>query len=305
MSASWVAGAVRARAIARRRLGLAACRSLAGCAGLDDALRRLAAGPYGRDVHLGQTLVEAQRGVTAALLWEGRVLAGWLPRDGAQMMRVLAGWFEIENLDGLLDAFAGGEAATPYRLGSLATAWPRLARSRGPGELRQVLATTAWGDPGGDDDRRISLSVRLRWAARVRGGVPGARRWACGAAALLLGRELASGHRIDLPPVLLTRAVDADVSAVASVDELVSRLPSQARWAVTSARTLEELADAESAWWARVESDAESTLASARLDASGVVAVVILMAVDARRVRAALTMAAQGGTPLEEFDAVV
>ena len=50
MSTGWVAGSVRARALTRRRLGLAGCRALAAGTSLDEALARLESTPYGHDV---------------------------------------------------------------------------------------------------------------------------------------------------------------------------------------------------------------------------------------------------------------
>ena len=41
-----------------------------------------------------QTLAQAQQAVAATLLWDLRAPAGWLPRDGVDWLRVLAGWFE-------------------------------------------------------------------------------------------------------------------------------------------------------------------------------------------------------------------
>jgi hypothetical protein len=130
VSAGWVAGSVRARALAQRRLGAGAARTLAASSSLEVALAALAASPYRQEVRPGQRLAEAQRAVAATLLWHLRVLAGWLPREGADMLRLLAGWFEVANVDELLHRLAGGEAEEPFRLGALATAWPRLAPAR-------------------------------------------------------------------------------------------------------------------------------------------------------------------------------
>ncbi len=300
-----MAGSVRAKALATQRVGAAGARSLAAGSDLDTALDRLVDGLYGRELRRGQTLVEAQRAVTAAVLWHGRVLAGWLPRSGAQMMRVLAGWFEISNTDARLDSLAGAGGQPPFVLGSLASAWPRLSAAQTSAELRETMTASCWGDPGAADDRSVSFAMRLQWAVRVRAGIPGARQWACGAAALMIARELAAGRRLDAPRMLLRRAIDADVTSVASVEELVTLLPGDARWAIGSARSLEQLAAAETGWWARVETDAEAAARLAAMDSRMVVASVALLAVDARRVRAALSLAARGGAPLEVFDAVV
>src|SRR5689334_25150384 len=102
MPAGWVAGSVRARALARRRLGRAGDRALATTGSLGASIVTLAASPYGRDVRAGSSLADAQRAVGATLLWHLRVLAGWQPAEGSQAVRALAGWFEIANVDDLL-----------------------------------------------------------------------------------------------------------------------------------------------------------------------------------------------------------
>ncbi len=305
MSVGWVAGAVRARAITRRRLGRAASRSLAASSDLGTAVASLSTGPYGRYVRPGQTVVQAQRAVATTLLWHGRVLAGWLPREGAQAVRVLAGWFEIANVDALLAAFSTGvEVPPPYVLGSLATAWPRLAGSGDRTELRRRLAMTPWGDPGREDDRSISFVMRLAWAARVRTGVSGAHEWAAGAAALLLARELVQGHALDVPPALVSRAVGRDITSATTLDELAGRLPTRAAWAVRTARTLGDLDAAETAWWTHLESQADARSRSVGSGQLQITAALALLAADAWRVRAALALAARGGAPLEAFDAL-
>src|SRR5690348_12115393 len=99
MSASWVAGDVRARAIAREALGAPAIRQIALAPSLSDAVKALDHTAYGRWIPAGATLAGAQHGVAASVLWHLRVLAGWLPPDGVQVLRTLAGWYEIANVD--------------------------------------------------------------------------------------------------------------------------------------------------------------------------------------------------------------
>src|SRR5690606_12474364 len=159
VSAAWVAGSVRARAMARRRLGVANARVLAG-GDLAAALTMLAASPY-QPVSPGSSLAEAQRRVAETLLWHLRVLAGWLPADGAQLLRLLAGWYEIAYVEEHLQALSGAAPEPPYQLGTLATACPRLAGTGSPAELRAALTASAWGDPRGTDPRTISLTMRL------------------------------------------------------------------------------------------------------------------------------------------------
>src|SRR5450759_574036 len=134
MSAAWVAGSVRARAMTRRRLGRAAVRSLAASPSLEEALSSLAHTPYGHDVRTDQTLAGAQHAVVETFLWNVRVLAGWVPREGVTILRILLGSLEITNVhDHLLRLSGRGLEATeppaPYRLGGLSTAWPRLSRT--------------------------------------------------------------------------------------------------------------------------------------------------------------------------------
>ncbi|HET8680706.1 MAG TPA: hypothetical protein VFM54_02350, partial [Micromonosporaceae bacterium] len=156
MTARWVAGSVRSRALPNRRLGSAGARALAASPSLDDAVEALARSPYRRFVRVGDPLAAAQRGVADTLLWHLRVLAGWVPSDGVRALRLLAGWFEVANVAGLAASLAaggtaaGGTAAAeqpyltpgerPYQLGRLATAWPRLATASSAAELRLALA---------------------------------------------------------------------------------------------------------------------------------------------------------------------
>src|SRR5215472_379416 len=98
MSLAWVAGSVRASLLVSRRVGRAEARTLAGRGSLQDALRELAGSPYGREVEGARSLEEAQRAVAATLLWNLRVLAGWLPPAGGELLRALAAWYEIANV---------------------------------------------------------------------------------------------------------------------------------------------------------------------------------------------------------------
>ncbi|MDF3149022.1 V-type ATPase subunit, partial [Streptomyces sp. T21Q-yed] len=163
MGAGWVAGVTRARALRTRCLGAEGIREAAASPTLEDALRYLAATPYRHDVTPGATPAEAQRAVAATLLWHLRVLAGWQPANGAEAVRALAAGFELSNAEHHLRALAadprqpGSERLhpQPYRLGTLATAWTRLARTRTPTELRTALAASVWGDPGGDSPAAV------------------------------------------------------------------------------------------------------------------------------------------------------
>ena len=188
MSAGWVAGGVRAQAMSRRRLGEQGARDLAATADLPTAVDRLVTSPYGHDVRRGMDLRTAQHAITRTYLWNLRVLAGWLPRPGVELVRLLAGWAELANLERLVAAMRAGTGVAPandpmrpYALGALSTVWPRAASVADRAALREVLAASPWGDPGPGDDRAVVQVLRLTWAARVATGVPAARTWARGA----------------------------------------------------------------------------------------------------------------------------
>lgn len=305
---AWVAGAVRATALARRRLGAAATRRLAAAPSLGEARSQLATTPYGRDVRTGDSLAEAQQAVAATLLWHLRVLAGWLPRAGVDRLRALAGGFELANLDAHLDALRGLPGDRPFRLGTLGATWPRLRDTVSAAEARAVLAASVWGDPGADTAWGIRVGSRLSWATRVHAAVPEAREWAAGAAALLVTRETVLAGRA-LPGGVAARAIpllgaDWTAAGTATPAEIATALPGEARWAVAGTVDPRRLWQAEAAWWRRVERDGFALLRRGGFGPEPVVGAVAVLATDAWRVRAALEVATRGGGPLEAFDAV-
>jgi len=304
MSAGWVAGSVRAKALARRRVGSEATRQLASCRSLSDALRLLAATRYGANVRPEQALAEAQREVVDALLWDLRVLAGWLPREGVLMLRTLGAWFEIANVDEMMRAFAGLPADAEFRLGALATAWPRLRQARSNGELRAALAASTWRDPGGETMHAVRLGMRARWAARAAALDDPARTWAMAAAALLVaGERFAAGRALD-PAVVgcVLGLLGPAAHHAATLEELAEGLAPRARWVFAGIAAPGELWRAEETWLGRVEQDGLRLLRTSSLDSAVVLGAVAVMGCDARRIRAALEVAARGGVPLEAYD---
>ena len=305
MAAGWVAGSVRARALARRRLGRAGARALATSGSLPTAVEALAASPYGRDVRAGSSLADAQRAVGATLLWHLRVLAGWQPADGSQAVRALAGWFEIANVDDLLRALSGAGRPEPYRLGRLAVAWSRLVGATSTEQVHRVLTASAWGDPGGETPWQVGLGMRCAWAERVAEVSETTRRWAAGGAALLLARErFGSGRTLPERAVApAVRLLGSGVLAAASIPEAAARLPATARDALAGVTGPEHLWEAEARWWTRVERDGFAMLRGPRFGLDAPVGTVAVLAADAWRVAAALELAARGG-PVEVFDAL-
>lgn len=312
MSTAWVAGTVRAKALTRRRLGAAGARSLAASPTLEEAAATLVATPYGHDAPGQPTLAGLQHGTGSTLLWHLRVLAGWLPREGADALRLLAGGFEVANLDEHVARLRGHPHEPEYRLGTLETAWLRLRETTTLDEVREVLTTSRWGDPGGSSPWSIGTSMRITWADRVAAGVPDAAPWATAAAALLLAREvLVRGHGLDdtlalrATSVLGPAFVEA-LSAGADLTTLADQLPHDSRWALDGVSGPQDLWRVEAAWHRHVERDGFRLLHRSGFGPGVVVGAVAVLAVDAWRVRAALETAARGGAQraLEAFDAV-
>lgn len=307
MGAGWVAGVIRARALTSQRLGVAATRELAASASLAQALRSLARSPYREAAAADSLLADAQREVASALLWNLRVLAGWLPPAGARLLRPLAAGFEIANVEALLKSFTG--ASPPpraYRLGALGTAWRRLERADSADAVRRVLAASPWGDPGAETAWGVSVGMRMAAAARTAEVEP-ARTWAEGRAALLTAREMFVHGRV-LPTPVRHRAADVlgdRALKAAGFREFRDRLPAGARWAVEGVGDPADLWRAEARWWVVLGRDAEDMLRGAAYGPPTVVGAVAALSVDAWRVRAALELAAHGGGPMEVFDDLV
>lgn len=319
MSSSWVAGVVRAKALAGRRLGAAGARAVAKSPGLGPALAALSSSPYGHDVRPGQSLGAAQHAVAASLLWNMRVLAGWLPRGRVDVVRLLAAGYELANFDEHLWRLQHplaplSEPTSPtYSLGTLETSWSRLSSTTGLNGTAQVLETSRWQLRGCRTPREFHLGIRLAWADAVVSGLPEAAGWARAAAALLVLKEvLLEGRRLDEPLALRASYVlgPGFVGALAArppgLAGLRDRLPSGARWVLDDLDQAHDLWRGEAAWWHRVERDGFALLRGSGYGRGPVVGALAVLAVDVWRVRAALETAARGGagSTLEAFDGV-
>lgn len=313
MSAGWVAGDVRATMLARRRMGPDACKRLAACTSLAAALAMLDETAYrmpqdvvpraGSDSRLA--LAVAQRTVSETLLWDLRVLAGWLPRGGTAMMRALAGWFEIANITERLRELDTGTPGHYFELGALATAWPRLRGLSTLGEMRSALATSAWEDPGGDETAAIEVGLRAMWARRIAALGEPARTWAAAAVVLLLASERFAAGRPDNPALRsVSRALIGRAATAATIDELAAGLPRRLSWVLGKDAAHADLWRNEAIWWRRVEQDGLKLLSAKGFDRKPVIGAAVVLAADARRVASALEVAARGGGSLEAFHAV-
>jgi hypothetical protein len=294
VSAGWVAGSVKARLMLERRAGVETARHLAEAPSLQKAGSGLLGTAYAQAA-TAREFEEAQRGVAASAALHFRVLAAWLPPGGATALRALAAWFELANIEDRLAYLAGAPLRAPFELGALSSVWDAAASAQSPEELRVLLASSSWGDPGGLDAQQIHLALRLAWARREGAETPEASRWAAGAAAILLAEELlVAGRRLD--PALARRVgLGANWQGAETLDGLRARLPRGASWALAGIEEPAELWRAEPRWWRVVEAEAERMVRSDRAGREAVVAAVALLALDAVRVATALAVAAQAG----------
>lgn len=296
MSAGWVAGSVRARLLLERRAGPETAMRLAQAGSLGEAVAGLARTAYAPAAAAATTLETAQRAVTACTALHLRVLAAWLPRGAATGLRALAAWFELVNIEDRLAYLAGGRLRAPFELGVLSSVWEAAASTQSAEELRRLLRSSSWGDPGSDDPQDIHLALRFAWARRIAAQAPEARAWAAGAAAILLAEELfVAKRRVD--PGLARRAeLGTTWPGAKTIAELRARLPRRAAWALAGIGEPTELWRAELAWWRTVGEETELMVRSRREGREVVLGAIALLGLDAVRVTTALAVADQGGT---------
>jgi hypothetical protein len=268
---------------------------LAQAGSLGEAVAGLARTAYAPAASV-TTLAEVQRSVTACTALHVRVLAAWLPRGAATSLRALAAWFELVNIEDRLGYLAGERLAAPFELGVLSSVWEAAASTQSAEELRRLLRSSSWGDPGSDDPQGVHLALRFAWARRVAAQAPEARAWAAGAAAILLAEEIfVAGRRVD--PVLARRAeLGTTWPGAKTVAELRARLPRHAAWALAGIGAPTELWRAELAWWRTVGEQAELMVRSHREGREVVLGATALLGLDAVRLSTALAVAEQGGT---------
>jgi hypothetical protein len=305
MSAGWVAAAIRGRALTRRMVGPDGARHMAGNS-WPDARTALLGTFYGAELPPNADRREAGRHVVEATMWQLRVIAGWLPPGQGALLRVFAGPMEIANIEGRLAQLAGLDADPPFRLGSLAVAWPRVAAANSVEQVRSALATSVWRDPGGSDATTMALSLRLAWARRLASQVPDTATWAKGAAAVLLARERFGFARTINEPT--SRVIDGLIGhhwrRASSLSSLIDQLPKTASWPFLDVHDPDDLWQAEIALGRRVSSDADRFAYSGRYDKATLTGAMALLLVDLWRVLGAIQLAGRTPVPEEFFDAV-
>lgn len=304
MPASWVAASVRARLLANRRIGGTRANELARCANLRAALELLTASPYGENLMPGMTLEEAQREIAATVLWNLRLIAGWLPPGGVQILQPLAAWFELANIEDRLVYLSGGAHPTPYQLGRLGVAWPAVAGATTSEAVRAALARSRWGDPGEGGPETWMITLRFRWAAWIAASVPGADVWAATACLLFAARSRFGPESPPHASRVVAFGLPPRWWEAASLADLRSMLGGQTAWVLTRVDDAKDLWRAEARWWNRVRRDSRALLVASRFAEGVITGTAALLAYDAWLTRAALAAAARGDAGRAVFDAV-
>lgn len=308
MKADWVAASVRAGSMAQRRVGAGVSREMAAQPTLDGALSLLQASSYAARLRGAPGLAAAERALQDTVLWQLRVLAGWLPASGTALARAAAGSFEIENIMALARQLAGGaKAPEPYQLGALATAWPRLRSAASSEELAIILRATTWGDAGaagagGTGALRDALTVA--WARRLAAAAPPARPW-CGAVCVLTAaRMLTVDGAEPTEPVLhmLRPVLGRGWEAAGSLAEFTTALPPSLRTVLLGIASPKDLWRAEARACAAVEKEGFRLLRGSMPGPDVVLGAIAVLCTDAWRVRAALSAAAAGVGSSEVLD---
>lgn len=277
MSAGWIAGDVRARALVAAE-GTDVASSVAATPGFAPAVAILGQTRWIRDIDSATSVEAAQRAVFATLIWQLRVLSGWLPSEGVEVIRSCVAWFEITNIEDRLAYFAGAPAAVPYELGRLGVISASLSGTSGAEDIRRLMRASAWGDPGSEAAYAIRMWLRHRWHRRARDASPELRIWADAAAWLFALRERMAGR--------------AGADVIASVPP---SLPSSWRWVTAATWSADELWRAEERWWAQMRQEGLQALREPVGGRGPALGAVITLAASARRIATAFEIAAGVG----------
>lgn len=315
MTAGWVAASTRGRSLLHRTIGTDGSRALATADSWQQARSLLATTVYGTSLAADADRRSARAASMAATIWQLRVLSGWLPPTATALARVFAAPVEIGQIEHHLARLEGpadtrSAAAPPVHLGSLGTAIPRAERATTPDQVRDVLARSAWGDPGGNDRATIGLGLRVAWGRRLVRQAPATTEWVHGAAAVLIARErfLFDREIPEVPAHGLDQLLGTRWRDASSCAELAAGVPKSASWPL---RAIAVSSDPPSDLWRselavirRVAADAIRIVDSGRNGRATVAAIMALLLVDLWRVRAAIESAGRERIATEVFDAV-
>jgi len=296
MIADWVAASVRARGMVARRVGRAGSDRIAACYSFDDALMSLDGSVYGGRLDGVSTLSEAQRVINATVLWQLRVLAGWMPATGINLVTAAAAGFEAVNIERLAQRLTGrGDEAVFYELGALATAWPAVSETTSLSDLSTALRASRWGDLGAlNDADDLADVLTAAWLQRLMLAAPAVRPWAVTEFVLIAARILfvdraeptARFAQIVRPSIAEAWKSTHDLTTFAAA------LPRSARAVIADVDAPIDLWRAEMRLATTVEEDGARLLRTSIPGPDVILGAIALLAVDAWRVRAALSSAA-------------
>ena len=307
MTAGWVAASTRGRALLRRTIGADVARAIAAAESWPSARDHLRNTVYGIELPSTADRNLARRTAATATAWQLRVLAGWLPPASSGLVRAFAAPIEIANIEAHLAQLTTGTAPTaPIPLGTLGVAWSAVAKLRSADQVRDVLARSPWGDPGGADRATIAMGLHVAWARRLARQAPVAENWAHGGAALLVAREQFAFER-SIPDVTgreLDHLLGTAWRDASTTPELTERLPKSARWIFADVTRADDLWRAETTLLHRVAIESERVNTAARNGRDALAAIMALLLVDLWRVDAAIEAAGRAPLVTEVFDAV-
>lgn len=305
MKSDWVGACVRARSMAQRRVGAGSIRALAAEPTLATALAALQPTYYGERLHGVSSLAAAERAISETVLWQLRVLAGWLPASGTALARAAAGTFEIENIVALAHQFDGGPTAPePYRLGALTTAWHRLGEASSREDLGMGLRTSPWGEVGEGGPGQLRDTLSVAWARRLATVAPPAQPWFGAVCVLTAARSLTVDCDLPAPQLLhlLRPVLGRSWESAGNIADFRAALPPSLQKVVGEVAVPRELWRAEVRAHTSVEKDGFRLLRGSMPGPDVVLGAIAVLSMDAWRVRAALAASAAGAGSSEVLD---
>ncbi|OIQ84398.1 hypothetical protein GALL_337750 [mine drainage metagenome] len=307
MSADWVAATVRARALAQRRAGSGASAVIARADTLRDGMDLLVGTAYEPQMADATDLAAVERTTDATVLWQLRVLAGWLPATASRLCRAAAGAFERDNITALAAQLGDGRSAPEaFELGALGTAWSSLRTSASTAELAAGLARSPWGAVSNDDAAALRDVLTVVWLRRLSDTAAAARPWALAGAALVASRTVLVDQVEPSPRLrrLLRPLIGSAWERATDLDAMRAALPRATGALLAGIAAPTDLWQAEARAMTAVETDAFRLVRSALPGPDAVLGALAVLATDAWRVRAALASAALGSGHSEVLDAV-
>jgi hypothetical protein len=309
MRADWVAATVRARALTNRRLGAGGSRLVAARRDLPDALAALSGSVYASRLLGISDLAAAERATRDTVLWQLRVLAGWVPATESRLCRAAAGGYERDNIVDLAGHLDDGRLLpAAYGLGTLGTAWSRVGTATSLPELAAALRRSPWGDVGADGTGTTSWrdALTLVWLRRLADVAPAARPWvqlvgALNAARIVLVDRAEPSPRLSQ---LLRPVIGSRWESAGDVASLRDALPRAVHAVLRGVDEPDQLWRAEARVRGVVEADGFRLLRTALPGPDVILGAIAVLAVDAWRVRAALAAACLGTGSSEVLDAV-